>query len=317
MDTSRDRTQIVHYLTHHAPVLFMVLDYTGIIRDANRFASQYIGREVTGIPFQEIIIDFHRTFRLDQAMTCPDTPHLLGFTTPSGPSQTCRFHFYDISDHVLALGHLDVEEIASLSDELVTANQELTTLTRQLNTKNRELIRANKKILELTRIDPLTGLANRRFFSERFQEMVSLAHRRSQPLSLIMTDIDHFKKVNDTWGHDAGDRVLKGYAGLMKSRTRSEDLVARFGGEEFIVLMPLADVQEAFAYAERIRCTLADHDLLESGHPVTASFGVAGLYSEEAGEMLIKRADSALYQAKASGRNRTVVSSNRPSSLPA
>ncbi len=316
METLRDRTQIAHYLTHHAPVLFLILDEAGTIRHANRFARQFIGHPLAGRSFQDMILDFHHTFRLDQAVTCPDTAHLLEFDTPSGLSQTCQFHFYASLDHVLALGHLDVAEITSLSDELVTANQELTNLTRQLNTKNRELIQANKKILELTRIDSLTGLANRRFFSERIQEMISLAHRRSQPLSLIMTDIDHFKSVNDTWGHDAGDRVLKAFAALMKTRTRSEDLVARFGGEEFIILMPLTDVQEAFTYAERIRCTLADDDLLENGHRVTASFGVAGLFPGETSETLIKRTDTALYQAKGSGRNCTVAADD-PSSLSA
>ncbi len=307
METPEDRIQLVRYLNHHAPILFLLLDDTGVIRHANRFTCQFIGRPVIGKPFQELILDFHHTFRLDQALSCPDTTHLMSFDTPSGPSQTGRFHFYTSGDHALALGHLDVEEITSLSDELVAANQELNNLTRELNAKNRELVRANEKILELTRIDPLTGLSNRRFFSERIQEMISLAHRRSQPLSLIMTDIDHFKRVNDTWGHDAGDRVLKAYAALMKTRTRAEDLVARFGGEEFIIAMPLADVHEAFACAERIRCALAEQDILENGRPVTASFGVAGLFSGETGEKVIKRADTALYQAKESGRNRTVV----------
>jgi diguanylate cyclase (GGDEF)-like protein len=308
----QDPTQLVQYLNHHAQILFLIMDNTGIIQHANRFADHYIGGPVTGKPFQRLIRDFHQTFQLDQAATCPDTVHLLEFDTPSGLSQTCRFHFYASSGHILALGQLDVEEISTLSDELVALNQELNNLTRQLNVKNRELTKANKTILELTRIDPLTGLANRRFFSERIQEMISLALRRSQPLSLIMTDIDHFKRVNDTWGHDAGDRVLKAYADLMKTRTRAEDLVARFGGEEFIILMPLADVHEAFAYAERIRCALAKADLLESGDPVTASFGVAGLVFDETGDDIIKRADTALYQAKASGRNRIVIASETP-----
>jgi GGDEF domain-containing protein len=257
MEAPEDRIQLVRYLNHHAPILFLLLDDTGVIRHANRFTCHFIGRPVIGKPFQDLILDFHHTFRLDQALSCPDTTHLMSFDTPSGPSQTGRFHFYTSGDHVLALGHLDVEEIASLSDELVAANQELNNLTRELNAKNRELVRANEKILELTRIDPLTGLANRRFFSE--------------------------------------------------TRTRTEDLVARFGGEEFIIAMPLADVHEAFAYAERIRCALSEQDILENGQPVTASFGVAGLFSGETGENAIKRADTALYQAKESGRNRTVV----------
>jgi len=302
-----DRIHLTHYLNQHAQILFLILDNTGIVLHANRFAEHCIKRPVLGKPFQELIRDFHQTLQPDQAAACPDTVHLLDFDTPSGLPQTYRFHFYASAGRILALGHLDVEEIATLSDELVALNQELNNLTRELNVKNRELTKAGKKILELTRIDPLTGLANRRFFSERIQEMISLANRRSQPLSLIMTDIDHFKRVNDTWGHDAGDRVLKAYATLMKTRTRAEDLVARFGGEEFIILMPLADVHEAFAYAERIRCAIAKADLLESGDSVTASFGVAGLFFDETGDDIIKRADTALYQAKASGRNRIVI----------
>lgn len=166
----RDWTPLGHYLNHHSQILFLILDNTGIIQHANRFADHYIGGPVTGKPFQKLIRDFHQTFQLDQAVTCPDTAHLLEFHTPSGLSHTCRFHFYTSSGHVLALGHLDVEEISTLSDELVALNQELNNLTRQLNVKNRELTQANQKILALTRIDPLTAWPTGAFFLNGFRK---------------------------------------------------------------------------------------------------------------------------------------------------
>ena len=177
---------------------------------------------------------------------------------------------------------------------------------RELNAKNRALRQANERIVELTRTDSLTGLANRRYFDERIEEMVSLANRKSQPLSLIMTDIDKFKRVNDEFGHDAGDRVLKGYADLMRTSTRREDLVVRFGGEEFLILLPLTHMDQAYLVAERIRNALPGLNLLGNDWIITASFGVSELQNSENIDNFIKRADMALYRAKASGRNQTV-----------
>lgn len=122
-----------------------------------------------------------------------------------------------------------------------------------------------------------------------------------------MTDIDHFKRVNDSFGHDAGDRVLVEYAKLMRALTRSEDLVARFGGEEFIVLLPHTDYHQAHTLAERIRTSPAKSDVLGAGNGVTASFGICQLKHNEGIFDFIKRAGTALYQAKESGRNRSVV----------
>jgi diguanylate cyclase (GGDEF)-like protein len=302
-----DLQPVLRYLVRQAPVLFLVLDRQGIIRQVNRFGSRLLGPDIAGKPFDDILIDFHHTFCLDHAAACSNTVHLLDFDTLSGNAQTYHCLFYSIKDQILVFGHLDLDEIESLSSELLAVNQELNNLTRELNRKNRELTRANEKILTLSRTDSLTGLANRGYFSERIEQMISLAARKSQPLSLIMTDIDQFKAINDTYGHDAGDRVLQGFAGLMKTSTRTEDLVARFGGEEFIILLPLTEIGEAHAYAERIRQTLPEKDLLQNGHPIFASFGVSQLLPDETSAGLIKRADTALYRAKNSGRNRTVT----------
>ncbi len=297
-------------------MLCMVLDRQGVIRQVNRFVSRLLGPDIVGKPFDDILIDFHHAFRLDHAAASSDTVHMLDFDMLSGNAQTYHCLFYSFDDQILVFGHLDLDEIEALSSELLTVNQELNNLTRELNRKNRELGRANEKIKALSRTDYLTGLANRGYFSERIEQMISLAVRKSHPLSLIMTDIDQFKAINDTYGHDAGDRVLQGFAGLMKTSTRTEDLVARFGGEEFIILLPLTEIREAHAYAERIRLALPRKDLLQNDHSITASFGVSQLLPDETSAGLIKRADTALYRAKTSGRNRTetaTVSDANPS----
>lgn len=309
MEASTHYLEFLNYVDQHAPVLFLFLDKKGNIQKVNRFTARLLGEHVVGKNFQDILLDFHQTFHLDNIIHS-DTVHLLTIDTQTGSSQTYHFHFYTSGSDILAFGHLDINEIESLSTELLTANQELNNLTRLLNTKNRELTKANKIITELTKIDPLTQLANRRHFNDRIEEMISLAERKSQPLSLIMTDIDKFKNVNDTFGHEAGDRVLQGYAELMKKNTRKEDLVVRFGGEEFILLLPLTDITEAYQFSERIRMGLSQKDLLGNGHVVTASYGVSQLLKNEGRIPFIKRADMALYRAKKSGRNQTIIAEN-------
>jgi diguanylate cyclase (GGDEF)-like protein len=310
-----DRQPVLHFLVHQAPMLFLTLNQHGIIQQINRFGSRVLGPDTEGKPFQDILKDFHHTFCLDHITPSSDTVHLLDFVTQKGNLQTYHCLFYTSEDQVLVFGHLDVDEIESLSSELLAINQELNNLTRELNKKNRELVRANEKILALSRTDPLTGLANRGYFSERIDQMISLAVRKDRPLSLIMTDIDQFKTINDTYGHDAGDRVLQGFADLMKTSTRTEDMVARFGGEEFIILLPLTDIREAHAYAERIRLALSQKDLLQNGYPIYASFGVSQLQPDEDSAGFIKRADTALYRAKTSGRNRTVTATGKDPKL--
>lgn len=289
-------------------MLYLELDPDGNIRRLNRFAEALLGVDALGEPLPDKLFDANRAFRLDEAIAGgADEARLLNFQTRNGV-QTFQCHFYSLPDGVIVFGHMDIGEIEALSRELVAANQELNNLMRELNAKNRELSSANARILELTRTDPLTGLANRRYFDERIRQAVSLAQRQAQPLTVVMTDIDHFKSVNDRFGHDVGDRVLKGYARLMTEMTRTEDLVARLGGEEFILMLPVTGGRQAREVTERIRVALPQRDLAGNGHRVTASFGISQLLLGESIAELIKRADTALYQAKHGGRNRTMVS---------
>jgi two-component system cell cycle response regulator len=161
--------------------------------------------------------------------------------------------------------------------------------------------------MELTVLDPLTQLHNRRYLELHLATLIQQAAEKSQPLTLMILDIDHFKLVNDTFGHDAGDQVLKGFAGRIKKVIRGIDLLCRLGGEEFVVVMPDTSVESAVKIAERIRQAV-ERDVFaitspEIAIPVTVSIGLAERLHELDPEAVIRRADKALYKSKAGGRN--------------
>lgn len=181
----------------------------------------------------------------------------------------------------------------------------------QASTLRQRLSQAEK----LASLDPLTSVANRRRFEQFISVEVDRSHENGTPLCLIMTDIDHFKKVNDTYGHFAGDRVLKAFADLLSKSVRGGDLVARYGGEEFALVLPQTPMGDAFGIAERIRSVFERHGggnetrRREFGR-LTASFGLAEIREGEPPSALIQRADQMLYEAKNKGRNRTMISSS-------
>ncbi|WP_165246194.1 diguanylate cyclase [Paludisphaera soli] len=156
--------------------------------------------------------------------------------------------------------------------------------------------------------DPLTGLANRRSLDRMLDLHFQMLEREGRPFSLIMADLDHFKAINDGWGHDVGDRALLAFAAMLQNQSRSEDLVIRFGGEEFVILLPDHTLAVAARIAERLRAatpTAAPPEILH--RPFTASFGVAQAAAGEPAPRLIRRVDAALYRAKAEGRDRVAV----------
>jgi len=156
------------------------------------------------------------------------------------------------------------------------------------------------------RTDKLTGLLNRRGFEERASVELAHARREARSVAVVSFDIDYFKHINDEWGHDAGDRVLARMGSVLSTRSRDVDVVARIGGEEFVVLMPETDAADADRFAARIRLALAAPD--RSGIPaVRVSAGVAAAAGPSDLEALLQHADSALYAAKRAGRDRTVI----------
>jgi two-component system cell cycle response regulator len=165
--------------------------------------------------------------------------------------------------------------------------------------------------VEMAITDALTGLHNRRYMESHLNTLVEEAVQREKPLSLLVTDIDFFKAVNDMHGHDAGDAVLREFATRVRRNVRGIDLACRFGGEEFVVMMPDTDLSKAYLVGERLRqCIASQPFILADGSAieVTASVGVACLESaSDTPEALLKRADQALYSAKRDGRNRVVA----------
>ena len=165
--------------------------------------------------------------------------------------------------------------------------------------------------IEMAIVDTLTGLHNRRFFNINFTMQMDQAARRGRSLSLMILDIDHFKRVNDTHGHDAGDQILKTFAARMRRVVRASDLICRLGGEEFAVLMPDTPLEIAARVAERVRCVVdSDQFTLSPGQspiPVTVSIGLAERGHDLDPELLMRRADAALYRSKGAGRNRVTA----------
>lgn len=176
-----------------------------------------------------------------------------------------------------------------------------------LKNKHRiEILRRSEADLARKAItDGLTKLFNRSYFDANLDQKISLAHRTGRPMTLLLADLDHFKSVNDTHGHLAGDQALQCFASLLKSSARSSDIVCRFGGEEFAVILPECDPEQAFMAAERLRKKISRYDF---GFPLTVSIGLAatmnGQYSPK---QLLENADLALYSAKERGRNRTEI----------
>lgn len=173
------------------------------------------------------------------------------------------------------------------------------------------LVRQKKEVAErLARIDPLTELYNRRASRELLLPHWEVGNRQGQPLSVIIIDIDHFKQINDSYGHDAGDQVIVQVANLIKRNSRADDIAVRWGGEEFLIYLPGTRLQQAGMIAERLRCDVGQQEFTCNGSrfSVTCSFGVAERSSTDTQpEQLFKRADELLYQAKQSGRNQVML----------
>ncbi len=197
-------------------------------------------------------------------------------------------------------------------EELSQVGEAFDEMTRELQQRDAELKRALQDLQEQAITDPLTGLLNRRYLREYLPRELVRARRGNGSLALIMIDLDYFKRVNDKFGHEAGDLVLTELAALLKSHIRGSDIACRFGGEEFMVVLPEASLEGAREKAEAVRASVKKLDLKYRDQPlgpITASFGVA-LFPDHAEDpdSLIRAADEALYRAKGGGRDQVVMS---------
>jgi diguanylate cyclase (GGDEF)-like protein len=284
----RDGTEVLSAIRqHHPDLLLLDVEMPGLggvevcrIVKANQGAS--------GFGFIPVIL-----------MTARRTGKVEGLELGADDYLIKPFDMLELSARVKSMLRLK-----ALQDALMEKNRELDRANKELEEKRNEL-------LQLSRTDGLTGLINRRHFEERLDAEFARSERYRAPLSCFLLDIDHFKKVNDTWGHPFGDVVLREVAGVARRALRDVDILARYGGEELVALLPETSPEEAWRAAERVRMGVeamrltAQTDEGPKTVRCTASIGVSTFPSDSVGsaEGLVQAADDCLYAAKEGGRN--------------
>lgn len=215
--------------------------------------------------------------------------------------------------YLLTIGNITYSRalaLRAIREKLKQREVELRAANQTLFVRLGEIEHLQAILKEQANVDPLTGLYNRRYLQSTLDREWARCQREKQPLSLMLIDIDFFKRVNDTYGHAVGDQVLAALGGLLSGSARTEDLPCRYGGEEFLVLLPKMPLQMAAERAEMWRQAFAELEVLVDGKriPLTMSLGVAVAPEHaKSPDELVRHADEALYQAKAQGRNRAVV----------
>ncbi|WP_320043616.1 GGDEF domain-containing protein [uncultured Desulfobacter sp.] len=231
-----------------------------------------------------------------------------GQTLDSLAAQIKETHDFDgvkeIIDQMLDTTRAIIQSGSRLQTRMKVSSEDLKQLHKELEISQKE-----------ARTDSLTGLTNRRGLEKRLEIERIRARQNNSPFSVIMLDIDHFKAVNDTFGHLVGDSLLKGFADILSGLVRRNDLATRYGGEEFLILLPETNVEGAYAVSEKIRNILCEKEwtIKDSGKrigQVRASMGIAQYKLGETGNEVITRADEAMYHAKNTGRDRIVIHSD-------
>ncbi len=225
----------------------------------------------------------------------------------AGKTRTLRGRVWRAGTSLRVPAELDVEELEQLYDTVLELNRDYASTQAALAQANLKLQQREAQVLVLSLTDVLTGVGNRRRLEEALPLEVNRVERNGTGLCALMADLDYFKRINDGFGHEAGDKVLAAFGDLLLRQTRPTDIVARYGGEEFVILLPHTRLDYALVAAERIRAALAAAHIEPLPDGVTASFGVAELAVGEKGDALLRRIDAALYSAKQSGRNRVVA----------
>lgn len=286
-----------------------VLDGNGVLLETNSGFMRLI--EAEGAPRPGISVAhffLQPTFAvLSSTAAGPDGEIYRGLLTIgdcAGKTRTLRARIWRTGAALRVLAEFDVEELERLYDSVLELNRDYAGAQAALAQANLRLQQREAEIVAVSLTDALTGVGNRRRLEQALTLEVSRVKRSGTRLCAVMADLDFFKRINDGYGHEAGDRVLASFGALLQAQTRPTDIVARFGGEEFVILMPDSDLANALAAAQRIRATLAAARIEPLPAEVTASFGVAELGAGEQGDALLRRIDGALYATKQAGRNR-------------
>ncbi|EIC20840.1 GGDEF domain-containing protein [Thiorhodovibrio frisius] len=285
-------------------LIMVELDADGLIVDHNNGFT--IALRPTGEARGKALSEFLRNNGNERPEIVPGLPNgtPVPYVLNSWTDQDILMYAYPLPDqHALLIGSVT-------SPDESQATQSLSRMTTEMANLVRELRHANRRVMELAHTDGLTGLANRRCFLERLDLTLLSAQRQGQPVALLMMDLDHFKQINDRFGHAGGDAVLKAFADLLREGSRAGDLSGRLGGEEFVLMLPNTNVEKGRKVAERTRIATAKLRPLGEPHRVTVSIGLAILQDGDNANLLLARSDQALYAAKKAGRNCVVVTAN-------
>jgi len=255
----------------------------------------------SSLDLEQVLITFHRELNTITALSglaYVNENSDVAFNTGKKSTHSCGYRLITQQDH---LGELTLYRSKRFSEShLQLIEDTLSTLICPLRNalQYREAL-----VASLT--DPLTGSGNRLALENTLSREIELAKRHKSPLSLLLIDVDNFKRVNDKWGHKAGDKVLKMIVGKLNEVNRQTDLIYRYGGEEFVILLNETSKAGAEVIAERIRCAIEKASVNTAGQSlkITISLGAAALKPNDSKDRLFKRADKALYQAKNSGKN--------------
>ncbi len=264
---------------------------------ANNFMIKSFNRDVNG----EVC---HKVFRNEDepCANCTNSKLISNNGVPTG------LKVWDGENPITHKWYINYDRAIKWNDGRIVKLQIATDIT--------ELKNAYRTIEEMSITDDLTQIFNRRYFHARLNEEVQRVQRYKKNLSVIMMDIDHFKRVNDNYGHQTGDEVLIKIASILKSNVRKVDVVARYGGEEFIILLPETSGKNAYNVAEKLRILISDYKIKNidgKEFNVSSSFGISSLkevmdVEKDIDDIIIKLADNALYEAKKTGRNKVVCS---------
>ncbi len=291
----------------HIPEMVFVVDTYDRVIDANSMAQKWLGKTIEEISGQDPVVVFRNWPQLlnrffftehtrEEIQIPGDPPHTLELVI------TPIYNRFNVLEGRVIVAH-DVTDRKILEDNLKEANESLKIQLAEI-----ESLRA--KLQEQAIRDPLTGAFNRRFFAESLDKEVARAVRENIPFSVIIMDVDHFKQFNDTYGHKCGDLVLQSLAKFLNDNTRRGDIVCRYGGEEFVILMPDATVESAYERAESFRSRFENSLIEYEDKKLRCTFSV-GLATYPlhgvTGETLLIMADNALYQSKTNGRNRVTI----------
>jgi len=298
-----------HIVMEHIPEMVFVVDSSDRVLDANSVAQRWLGKDLEEIIGQDPLDVFREWPQLlNRFLSENETREEIQI--PGNPPRTLElvitplYNKHNVLEGRVIVAH-DITQRKLMEEDLQRANDSLKT---QLD--ENEILRA--KLQEQAIRDPLTGVYNRRFLAESIEAEIARAARENVPVSVVILDIDHFKQFNDVYGHKCGDVVLQTIANFLNDNTRRGDILCRYGGEEFVVLMPNAAVESAYERAEKWRRALEEMVIEYEGMKLQSTFsaGVAGFpLSGLDGDSILKSADKALYKSKADGRNRVTIHS--------